>query len=153
MCCWAAAREARSKAMSTCVLQGGWEATFCWDAAVKAKENSSFEEAISLEFHRSWCYCSKCLIYVLLWRRRKWNLKFLWLRNFSVLTDDIKGSWKQLLTQALNFIDVKKTELSLFFFFSLIVWNYMAEGYTLNTFNVCFKTTGQVYRNYVWRKI
>lgn len=34
-----------------------------------------------------------------------------------MLTDDIKGSWKQLLTQALNFIDVKKTELSLFFFF------------------------------------
>lgn len=152
--------------MSTCVLQGGWEAMLCWDAAVKAKENSSFEEAISLEFHRSWCYCSKCLIYVLHGFKYESSAlccsegegsetsnSFNW-GIFQCSLMILKGHGISCLLRHWILLMWRKQSFPFFLFlFSLIVWNYMAEGYTLNTFNVCFKTTGQVYRNYVWRKI
>lgn len=47
--------------MNICVLQGGREAALHRDTAVHAKEDSSFEEAISFELLRSWHYCSKGL--------------------------------------------------------------------------------------------
>lgn len=47
--------------MNICGLQGRREAALHWDAAAHAKEDSSFEEAVSFELLRFWRHCSKGL--------------------------------------------------------------------------------------------